>query len=89
MWELQDIDPKLKKMIIATCRHKVMLDDICDTTNIMTDLGIDSLVMMQLIIDIEVNFGFRFTDEELSLDNLVIYKKLLDKIEDSLSKVKL
>jgi acyl carrier protein len=89
MWGKQDIDPKLKEMIITTCRNKVMLEDICDTTNIMTDLGIDSLVMMQLIVEVEVNFGFRFTDEDLALENLVIYKKLLDKIEHSLNKVKL
>lgn len=85
MWEKQYIDRKLKEMIITTCNDTVMLEDICDTTNIMTDLGIDSLVMMQLIVDVEVKFGFRFIDEELALVNLVIYKKLLDKIEHSLS----
>ena len=47
----------------------------------MTDLSIDSMLFIQLVVDIEDEFGFEFDDEDLLLE-------LYDTMEDVINKVK-
>ncbi len=47
----------------------------------LTDLGIDSMLFIQLVVDIEDEFGFEFDDEDLLLE-------LYDTMEDVINKVK-
>ena len=51
-----------------------------ETTNLL-DLGIDSLRMMKIIIDVEENFGVKFEDNEivdvktaLDIENFILQK---------------
>lgn len=37
--------------------------EITDTTDLVRDLGFDSITIIQLILDIEENFGVQFDDE--------------------------
>ena len=51
----------------------------CNTQ--LSELGIDSMLFIQLVVDIEDEFGFEFADDDLILG-------LYDTLEDIINKVK-
>ena len=66
------------------------LDDIDDTdsldeeTNLLADLGLDSVAILQLVLGIEKEFGVTIKDSELDSDVFSKMKNLIDIIEDKL-----
>jgi len=67
------------------------LDDIDDRdllneqTNLLSDLGLDSVAILQLILGIENQFGVTIKDSELDSDVFSKMKNLIDIIEDKLN----
>jgi len=66
------------------------LDDIDDAdllneqTNLLSDLGLDSVAILQLILGIEKDFGVTIKDSELDSDVFSKMKNLIDIIEGKL-----
>jgi acyl carrier protein len=66
------------------------LDDIDDAdslnedTNLLSDLGLDSVAILQLVLGIEKEFGVTIKDSELDSDVFSKMKNLIDIIEDKL-----
>ena len=58
-------DPRLEAIVRANCPH---LDD--DTAimpdDFLADLGLDSLAIVAIVVEIEETFEFAFPDDELS-----------------------
>ena len=52
---------KLKVIIKKVLPH-VDVDRVTEQTNLLTDLGFDSLALMMLSMEIEEAFQFRFTE---------------------------
>lgn len=79
--EIKDVDVKLKKIIKDIIRFDIlddnvekMLDDSeCD---LMDDLGFDSLLMVQLIVEVENTFKLEFSLEDLDINILSKYTNL-------------
>lgn len=67
------------------------LDDIDDSaslneeTNLLADLGLDSVAILQLVLGIEKDFGVTIKDSELDSDVFSKMKNLIDIIEDKLN----
>lgn len=49
--------------------------------NLVEDLGYDSVSFVSLIVDIEDEFGFTFSDEILSFEKMINYAELTRVIE--------
>lgn len=49
-----------------------------DNTNLIEDLGFDSVNIINLVILIEEEFGIEFEDFELGLETLASFSKLLE-----------
>lgn len=66
-------------------------DDIDDTTmlneqtNLLADLGLDSVAILQVVLDIEKELGITIKDSELDSDVFSKMKNLIDIIEDKLN----
>lgn len=76
------IDSILKRLIANYSLGDI--EEIIPETNLIKDLGFDSIIIIQLIVDIEEEFGFTIDDNDFDLDNFVIYELLLNYIESHL-----
>ena len=56
-----------------------------EQTNLLADLGLDSVAILQLILGIENQFGVTIKDSELDSDVFSKMKNLIDIIEDKLN----
>ena len=74
-----EIIEKLKG-ILATVKGIEVVEINCDeNTNLMTELGLNSIGMLYMVISIENAFGIRFADA--NMDELDTVGKVIDYIE--------
>ena len=50
------------KTILAKVNKEINMDAVTEETRLIEDLNLDSLSMMLFAMEIEVAFGFRFTE---------------------------
>lgn len=79
--KIDTIDRELKKIIKKIMRIGILDNDVerlLDNTecDLMNDLGLDSLLMVQLIVEIENVFEIEFELDELDVNILRGYQKL-------------
>lgn len=56
--------------------------DICETTNLVTDLGLDSISFIRLVLSLEECFGITINERDLTVDQFTSIERicaLLDK----------
>jgi len=59
----QDIRNKIKTAIAKIT--DIDVEDIADTASFQDDLGLDSLVLLEISVEIEMQFGLEVHEEEL------------------------
>lgn len=65
----QKIVEKLKQIIAEELDVNIRMEDIDAEASLFEEgLGLDSVVIVELITLIEENFGFRFSEEELNME---------------------
>ena len=67
------------KEILKKCIMEVVQDDnlnIDDETDLIKDAGMDSILLMMLIIKIEEEFDFSYPDDLLVMEVLSIFENL-------------
>lgn len=79
------INEKLNRIIIKTLSSRIEEKMIMENTDLITDLGFDSFHMVQLIIDIESEFGFEFDYSELNLNKIRKYNVIKNYIMQKVS----
>lgn len=62
--EIFDYFKNLVDEVIAIIKPKLDLSQITEQSNLVTDLGIDSLSMLMLSLGIENKFGFQFSNQK-------------------------
>lgn len=68
----------LLKQYIADCSTNQEIN--IRKCNLITDLNFNSFTLVQLIVDIEEAFGFKFNDSELSLEKFTSFNEIIDQI---------
>lgn len=71
---------RLNKLIIQDSRGIDNSYEFQDNTDLINDLGYDSVAIIQLVVNIEIEFGFEFGDTDIVADNLVKYGNLKEYI---------
>lgn len=61
---------KKKILNIVGKYGKVIIEDYGENINLENDLGIDSIMLLQIIIDIEDEFNISISDEELDIEKI-------------------
>lgn len=79
----KDVEKRLKDLIINRADFKVIYDDIKEETDIIDDLGFDSIKLMRLVVEIENEFKFKFKDMDLRFEIIGKFNKLCRYIVDS------
>ena len=80
------VSENLKKVISEIVKLSINSDKINETTNLLSDLGFDSIQIVQLIVEVEEQFGIEISDDDLDIANLSIYGKLLAMIEEKVNR---
>lgn len=70
-----------KTMVVATEKQ---IDEICDSTSLIEDLALDSIQILELVVNLENEFNIVCEAEELNID---IFDKFGDLITFILRKV--
>ena len=82
----ENMEEQVKEILKELCRmdlteeekERLLQEEDC---NLKEDLGFDSLLMVELLIEIEEFFGFEFDAEEMDMKRLQSYQNLLELVE--------
>ncbi|MCP3660225.1 MAG: acyl carrier protein [Bacteroidetes bacterium] len=78
------LDEKLKDIIVKNARIKVRIEDIIGASDLIDNFGYDSVQLIQLVVDIEKEFGIEFDDEYLGSPTLTKYSVLQNYVKKEL-----
>ncbi|MEK4510172.1 acyl carrier protein [Paenibacillus sp. FSL K6-2524] len=76
-----DIEDKVKQIICTILENNDCYDRITGETHLVNDIGIDSLQIMQLVVEIEIAFDMEFDDDDLVVENLANVQGLIQLID--------
>ena len=79
------MEKKLKQIIVDVATNSIELSVINDLTVLTNDLGFDSVQIVNLIVELEVQFGIEIDDDDLDIEKLTEYHNLLEMIKNKLS----
>lgn len=78
--KLREIILKVARMDLTEEADKLFSDPDCD---LMTDFGLDSLLMVELVVEIESAFDIEFGLEDLDIEVLKKYGRLVKYINEN------
>ncbi len=78
------IESKLQELIVSSGQD-VDLKKINEDTDLVRDFNFDSINLIQLVVDIENTFNIEINDEDLAIEKISQYRKLVMMLEDKLS----
>lgn len=71
------------KNVIKEANKNIDINVISEDTNLIYDLGFDSIDMVYLIVNLEEAFDIQIDASDLSLDNLAQVKKLMELVGEA------
>lgn len=75
-----NLDENLRKLTAKYAKKKVKPSDIKENTDLILDLGYDSITVIRLITDCEIKFNIEFDEEYLNITSIGKYNQLEDYI---------
>jgi acyl carrier protein len=85
MAKMINADQALKLIIIENCQITIIPEEIREDTNLYMDLGLDSITIVNIISDIEMQFSIFISIDEDLIDMLKEYGRLKTYILNQLS----
>jgi acyl carrier protein len=73
----------LKKLVAEVTETDTLIKDLSLEANLITDLGLDSLQFINLILALEDEYDFEIDFDELDLEEISIVGKLINYIEEN------
>lgn len=73
------VENKIYEMIMAKAKTKKDISEILDDNDLVFDLGLDSLSLVELIVDIESEFDIEIGEEEI--EEVYKYGRLIKYVE--------
>jgi acyl carrier protein len=70
------MENKLKELIKEISDNRLNKEDINDDTNLLEDIGLDSIQIMNLVVEIEAQFEIEIGDDDLIMDKLAVFGNL-------------
>lgn len=77
---------KLKDIIVEIKNQEVSADTIADSTNLVTEVGIDSLQLINFILSIEDEFEIELDFDSFDLSHLNRFEALVDFVDGCINK---
>ena len=74
-------DEILKGIVVKNSRARIQVADITVYSNLINDFNYDSMLIVQLIVDIESELGIEFDDDDINIEIFTSYGALRDCIQ--------
>jgi len=81
-----ELDNILKKIICEVKEDMTLFDKIKANTNLMNDIGLDSLQMVNFLLQIEQQFNLELDYDDIDLQDLQTYESVCTLINKLLAK---
>ncbi len=75
------VEQKLKELIVEIVESEYSVDKINDKTILTTELGYDSIKIIELIVGIEEKFDIVIEDEDLDISRLTVFGSLMEMLQ--------
>jgi acyl carrier protein len=82
--ERAEIIERMRNILEPWVSDAALIDKISEKTNLITDLGLDSIGILQMILGVEKEFGISIETSELDSETFSIMGNLLEIIEKKL-----
>lgn len=82
---IPDVKDKVQQIICSIVQNDDYYGKITDETNLIDDIGMDSILIMQLVVEIEITFDIELNDDDLLIDNLSNMNQLIQLIVKQLA----
>ena len=79
---VEKIKQDIIQIIYNLFNDRGFLDDISDYTDLVEDLGMDSMTFVSVIIEIESKFNIIFSDDMLQIENFKTIEKIVALVQD-------
>lgn len=76
--EREEVVLKVKEIIAGVLEQDENVEKINDDTNLLTDYGFDSIMLVELVSEIEDSFDIMFSDEDMDIEKLYSFSGLID-----------
>lgn len=73
---MNNIESRLMKLIIEQGKGEINGIEFSDELNLIEDLMFDSISFLELIVEIENEFGIEFDEEDIDIDSFSNYGNL-------------
>ena len=73
-----EVKKELKKIVCDVLNNEV---EFADNINLMYDFNMDSIQIINVVAMLEERFDIEFELEDLNIDNLVFFSKLVEMVE--------
>ena len=77
---MDKVEDKIKTILVNKTKFAISKEDINDKTNLFDDLGMDSIEMLELIVEFEDGFGIEFDDDDIDAEVLGNVSKIVELI---------
>jgi len=82
--ERAEIIERMRNILEPWVSDAALIDKISEKTNLITDLGLDSIGILQMILGVEKEFDISIETSELDSETFSIMSNLLEIIEKKL-----
>ena len=77
---MQNVEEIIKDAVVMALNYRVPSEEITGETNLLTDLLIDSLAYVQLVIDLEEKFNIEMNEEIMDINAMQIYSDFVNAV---------
>lgn len=85
-FKMKNVEAELKKIIGSLIGMESDSESITEETNLLKDLGFDSILLVQLIAEIEDEFQIVFKDSDMDVDKLYKFSELTSTVKKYIAK---
>ncbi|MCR5753925.1 MAG: acyl carrier protein [Acetatifactor sp.] len=72
---------RVKKCIITVCKGDVLAEQISNTSKLVEDFYFDSIMMIELIVELENEFDIEIDETDLVFEEFNVFESLVKIVE--------
>lgn len=84
----KSIEQTVKELMVERLFLKIPPEQIRDDTEIMEELGVDSVSVFEIVVGLEESFGINFGDDEFKIETFRTPKSIADYVRRKMSQGK-
>jgi len=82
---MTEVEKKIREIMAQNVELTIPIENV-DSDELITNIGINSISFIKLVVSIESEFGFEFDDEYLDYKRISTLRSMAKYVEDRISK---